>query len=239
MDSKHSRRTYSRHTRGIIEPIYAATADGKRRRPKADQSPKIQAPHLPAPPPPRVQVQSLIPARTQIKIVKEYREIQRRSAEPFRKKTTKPYRKETQQPEEYKAQRAVKEAEAIELSKSESKNFALSSLYQTNSRISRYCSAAAKLPPILLVDGYNVLFKWDRTIKYMEQGHLDIARDVLVEALSTYSHTNGVRVVVAFDGLNGPSTQVDETLLATGVTEVRFFIYFLLMCIRTSELIQL
>ena len=54
----------------------------------------------------------------------------------------------------------------------------------------------------------------------MAEGQLDIARDLLVESMSTYSSTNGVRVVVVFDAMNGPLTAVSESILATGVTVV-------------------
>lgn len=130
------------------------------------------------------------------------------------------YRKEALAPDDYRAKKAQYEADAAELSKKESKNFALSSLYQTNARAARYGAAAITLPPILLVDGYNVMFKWERTSKYLMQGQLDVARDILMDALSTYSHTNGVRVVVAFDAMHGSLNTTDEKLLSTGVTEV-------------------
>jgi predicted RNA-binding protein with PIN domain len=48
--------------------------------------------------------------------------------------------------------------------------------------------------------------------------NLEIARDLLIDALGVYSHTNGVRVIVAFDAMNSSSIGVEEQILSTGVT---------------------
>lgn len=51
-------------------------------------------------------------------------------------------------------------------------------------------------------------------------GNLADARDILIEAMATYSHCNGVRVVIAFDAMQGPrgGMGVSEEILSTGIT---------------------
>jgi predicted RNA-binding protein with PIN domain len=237
LPSQHSQRQ-----RVTVKPVYAKrSTDGKQRRPKGDgKSAEEQlqnggnnnnaAAARAAPPPPRVQVHSLMDVRTQIRIV---REVKKYEATAFRR--TKPpipqtYRKETKAPEEYRQERAAAEAVVAELSKNESKNFALSNLYRTAD------SSRVLLPPVLLVDGYNVLHKWQRTSSLMKTNssggytsdgsnsnsasgsQVDVARDILIEALGVYSNTNGVRVIVAFDAMQGSAVGVEEQILSTGLT---------------------
>lgn len=170
-------------------------------------------------PPPRVDPNSLIPVRRQIQYVRALKSATERTA--YRKATQRQpqtYRKETKSVEQYKQERLQAEMEAKELlSKQESKNFALRQLYDTN----KARMGVTRLCPILLVDGYNVLHLWKRTDELMEKGELEEAREVLVHCLEVYSKMNGVRVVVAFDAMNGLAAQgTTETLLESGVTVV-------------------
>lgn len=215
--------------RGARVPTYARKGDGKQRRPKSDADKKLaesgQNGVAPSPPPPpRVDVNSLIEMRKQIRIAKEIKQIE---ASAFRRKPPvfNTYRKESKEPEEYRQERAAAEAITAELSKNESKNFALSKLYKTaesttTTKLGLSATSVNVLPPpVLLVDGYNVLHKWDRTASLMADGNqMDAARDILIEALGVYSHTNGVRVIVAFDAMNGSTTGIDEQILSTGIT---------------------
>ena len=171
----------------------------------------------PPPPPPRISVNSLLSPKIQIQLVRQYKkreEFTLRKNHSSKKNPT--YRKDHVEASEYRRQREISEAAAAELAKLESKNFALSRLYKT--AVGR--PGVIVPPPVLLVDGYNILHKWCRTVSMMAEGQLDIARDLLVESMSTYSSTNGVRVVVVFDAMNGPLTAVSESILATGVTVV-------------------
>ena len=214
--------------RGARVSTYARKGDGKQRRPKSDADTKIteggQNSIAPTPPPPpRVDVNSLMDMRKQIRIAKEIKQIE---ASAFRRKTPviNTYRKESKEPEEYRQERAAAEAITAELSKNESKNFALSKLYKTaetttTTKLGLSATSVNVLPPpVLLVDGYNILHKWDRTASLMADGNLDAARDTLIDSLGVYSHTNGVRVIVAFDAMNGSTTGIDEQILSTGIT---------------------
>ena len=72
-------------------------------------------------------------------------------------------------------------------------------------------------------ESVSALFKWDRTRAAMAAGDLQHARDVLLESLATYSQTNGVRVVAAFDAMGSPGAAAmgtREDLLSSGVTAV-------------------
>ena len=176
------------------------------------------------PPPPRIDPNSLIPVRRQIRYVKAMKTAVAKSA--YRApKAPQTYRKETKTAEEYRQMRLEIEKEEQLLSKKESKNFALRKLYHTDTvkqglhrgrqrQIVRHC-------PVLLVDGYNVLHVWTRTKELIEEGELEEAREILVHALEVYSNMNGVRVVVAFDAINGlfwNQHGTSETLLESGVT---------------------
>jgi predicted RNA-binding protein with PIN domain len=221
------RHQQQRH-RGTLLTTCARGRDGKRPKKSASDQPGGQSdsPAAASTPPPRIQIASLVPVATQIRIVREVKKIE---ASSYRKAPrTLPYRKETKEPEEYREERAKAEAVAVELSKNESKNFALSKLYKT----AESSSTAVLPPPVLLVDGYNVLHKWERTSSFMRDSgnssdssgsgsdcnSIDLARDILIEALGVYSQTNGIRVIVAFDAMNGSAVGVEEQILSTGVT---------------------
>ena len=216
------------------------------RKQNGDSAPEPRAP----PEPPRITSNSLIPVRRQIKWVRQYKEEVRKQAfrAPKKERLKEAYRKDTPTEEERVEQKRLREAEELELSKTESKNFALRSLYQTspvglNAR--KQALRATRSVPILLVDGYNVVFKWSLTADLMADGELEDAREVLVSHLEDYSTAslvdarrschvrspraslrspgrwNGIRVVVAFDAMgneNSPGTS--ESLLASGVTVV-------------------
>ena len=58
-------------------------------------------------------------------------------------------------------------------------------------------------PPVLLVDGYNVLMHWQKTFPEDEiaQAFLEAARLKLEEDLITYSQRRQVKVVVVYDAM--------------------------------------
>lgn len=171
-------------------------------------------------PPPRIDPNSLIPVRRQIQYVKAMKSAVAKTA--YRApKAPQTYRKETKSAEEYRQIRLKAEKEAEILSKKESKNFALRNLYNTNAKLYPGQSKRRHIP-VLLVDGYNVLFVWRRTKELMEEGELEEAREALIHSLEVYSKMNGVRVVVAFDAMHNTMGNhgVTETLLDSGVTVV-------------------
>lgn len=80
--------------------------------------------------------------------MKEVRQVAAAAQRPPAKPAL--YRKPTKTPEELKQERQLRDAEVELLSKTESKNISLRSLYDTS---------GSRHPPIVLVDGYNVLHK--------------------------------------------------------------------------------
>lgn len=53
--------------------------------------------------------------------------------------------------------------------------------------------------PVLLVDGYNMCGYWSKLKKHFKRGHLDYARQTLLEDLVGFSAIRGTKVVVVFD----------------------------------------
>jgi predicted RNA-binding protein with PIN domain len=51
----------------------------------------------------------------------------------------------------------------------------------------------------LLVDGYNVIFAWDKFKQIVEEENLEGARDKLLEIMSNYQGYKKVDVIVVFD----------------------------------------
>lgn len=203
--------------------------DGKLKRPKVDGGhPGVS--NKPPPPattqsastqaPPRVSGDINIPVRTQIRLVKQVKKLQQQQTHPGKAPVTKTYRRESKTPEEYRQHRAEEQEELEKLSKVQSKNIVLSSLYKTYNH--RTGTSSPRKPPVLLVDGYNVLFKWEKTAGLIASGELEQARDVLIEALGTYCVANGVLVVIAFDAMNGSSALKvnSEYITSMGVTVV-------------------
>ena len=56
-----------------------------------------------------------------------------------------------------------------------------------------------KKPPYMVVDGYNVIFSWER-LKALAQINIDSARDALIDSLQNYQGYTGTTVVLVFDG---------------------------------------
>ncbi len=84
---------------------------------------------------------------------------------------------------------------------------------------------ATRAPPVLVVDGYNVLFSWERAKELMncqEEGAGRDARGSPVASREGYGIRNGGRAIVAFDALGGESNGITtETILEpSGITVV-------------------
>ncbi len=56
-----------------------------------------------------------------------------------------------------------------------------------------------KKPPYMVVDGYNVIFSWER-LKALAQVNIDSARDALIDSLQNFQGYTGITVVLVFDG---------------------------------------
>ena len=71
------------------------------------------------------------------------------------------------------------------------------------------CPQGKEHPPILLVDGYNVLFKFVESLQLSRSSHpiaiaktFDDRRQAFELSINAYSHTQGVKVVIAYDAIN-------------------------------------
>ena len=62
----------------------------------------------------------------------------------------------------------------------------------------------------LLVDGYNIIFAWDELRALADSGHIDAARERLMDALSNYAAFTRREVVVVFDGYRVPGGQGEK-----------------------------
>ena len=62
----------------------------------------------------------------------------------------------------------------------------------------------------MIVDGYNVIFAWDELRALADSGHIDAARERLMDALSNYAAFTRREVVVVFDGYRVPGGQGEK-----------------------------
>ena len=62
----------------------------------------------------------------------------------------------------------------------------------------------------VIVDGYNVIFAWDELRTLADSGHIDAARERLMDALSNYAAFTRREVVVVFDGYRVPGGQGEK-----------------------------
>jgi len=69
----------------------------------------------------------------------------------------------------------------------------------------------SKAEPVLLIDGYNVIFAWEE-LKEMSTLNLEAARNLLIETLQNYQGYTGETMVVVFDAYKQPGN--------IGMTEV-------------------
>ncbi|GMQ56462.1 NYN domain-containing protein [Vallitalea sediminicola] len=51
----------------------------------------------------------------------------------------------------------------------------------------------------LLVDGYNIIYAWDKLRKAVEEESLEIARKKLLDTMSNYQGYKKIKVIVVFD----------------------------------------
>ena len=62
--------------------------------------------------------------------------------------------------------------------------------------------------PLLIVDGYNIIYKWPRLKKHMVKGDPQRARTLLVDDLENLRSLKGWRIEVVFDGTGRSTTGV-------------------------------
>ena len=77
-------------------------------------------------------------------------------------------------------------------------------------RTSRERGAVPSRRERVIVDGYNVIFAWDELRALADSGHIDAARERLMDALSNYAAFTRREVVVVFDGYRVPGGQGEK-----------------------------
>lgn len=55
-----------------------------------------------------------------------------------------------------------------------------------------------KIKEYLFVDGYNIINSWERFSK-LKKGHLEEARNELIEIMTEYKHYSGIEIIIVFD----------------------------------------
>ena len=77
------------------------------------------------------------------------------------------------------------------------------------------CPQGKEHPPVLLVDGYNVLYKFVESLQVSRSSHpiaiaktFEDRRQAFELSINAYSHTQGVKVVIAYDAINRPADPV-------------------------------
>ncbi len=65
-------------------------------------------------------------------------------------------------------------------------------------------------PPVMLVDGYNIVGAWRSLQDVIANGDLAMAREQLVEILTSYSAYRGLHTTIVFDAYNSLAPAVTE-----------------------------
>lgn len=174
--------------------LYMGKGDGKKKRPKKSSSPASSSstPEAPVPAPLRVTTDINISVKRQIRWAKMNQEyIKSQSSfrqNNIRKKTS--YRKNLDEEEQ---QQVIEDKR------------------RRNSEVDWdviLSNGNGTASPLLLVDGYNVIYQWPRLKKQMLKGDTQRARDLLVRDLEDLTLIKGWRIECVFDGFgrktNGP-----------------------------------
>lgn len=188
--------------------VRASKAKRNYGKPVSSSKPNTAKPEVTAvPTPPRIDSTSNIPVRKQqyyAKLKKAYAAAATTSSVP-RKQT---FRKQKLDPEQ-RAEEARKQERAEQIAQAEFKKSPLQSLRNL------YGVEGTECPPVLLVDGYNVLHMYTDFMRVSQPDHpvvtetaLEAQREFLEEALSIYSQRRGIKVVVVYDALNAVSDSV-------------------------------
>jgi uncharacterized protein len=69
-----------------------------------------------------------------------------------------------------------------------------------------------RFPPLMLVDGYNVIGAWQRLKALSYSYGLEQAREGLIETLTNYSAYQGYKTVVVFDAYNVDTPGISEKI---------------------------
>lgn len=160
--------------------------DGKKKRKKksaAAPSPADSKPAaVPSPTPLRVSNDIGIPVRHQIRVAKMNKQLAKQSGSSFRqKKVTRT-----------KYRRSWDEEEILEKAEERKRKG-----QDPDWSVILNRTAAS---PLMIVDGYNIIYKWPRLKKHMIKGDTGRARQLLVDDLEDLRISKGYRIEVVFDG---------------------------------------
>lgn len=68
-----------------------------------------------------------------------------------------------------------------------------------------------RIKEYLFVDGYNIINSWER-FSQLKKGHLEEARNELIEIMTEYKHYSGIEIIIVFDAhLVKGNTGVEES----------------------------
>jgi predicted RNA-binding protein with PIN domain len=146
---------------------------------------------VPPPPPPRVSNQINVPVRQQIKwaqLNKEYQRTQSNSA--FRANNNHHHRNKKVERTSYRRTWEEDEMEAAAAQRRLKGQDPDWDIILNRTAIS----------PLVIVDGYNIIHKWSRLKKHMNNGDVARARQFLLDDLENLQCLKGWRIEVVFDG---------------------------------------
>ncbi|KAL3793863.1 hypothetical protein HJC23_002110 [Cyclotella cryptica] len=183
-------RTHPKHhgrRRRHCTLLFMGKGDGKKKRKKKSTTSESQAqpsPQIVPPAPLRVTNSINVPVKRQIKWAKMNQEYIKNSQSAFRqvrKRTS--YRKQLDE-EEHAAMLGEKKQRNSEV----------------NWDVILNNGNGTSAGPLMLVDGYNVIYQWSRLKKHMIKGNTAMARDLLVRDLEDLHCYKGWRIECVFDG---------------------------------------
>lgn len=134
-----------------------------------------------SPSPLRVTTNSLVPVRRQLLYAKLNKEFFKQSSAGFRQKRVRTKYRRTWDDEE------------IELKAEERKRKGQEPDWDV-------ILSRNSVNPLVIVDGYNIIFQWKRLKKHMLKGDLQHARQLLIDDLENLRVIKGWRIEVVFDG---------------------------------------
>ncbi|KAK9902051.1 hypothetical protein WJX75_002659 [Coccomyxa subellipsoidea] len=206
----------SRSLKGLQRlTITCAKKTAKKCAPKGD--PSQNEGQAAAPVPPRIINTSQLSLRQQKRFIEEKKKLeqapQKQKALPARKWRKPKVEADERAAEEELKRQAARAVKAEQERRRKVRRALVDMLLRT---------VVDKHPPVLLVDGYNVLLK--RALleaeQYMEAQTLADARERLVNDTRDYALVTGCRAVVVFDAFNNPESLATSREMVAGVEVV-------------------
>jgi predicted RNA-binding protein with PIN domain len=164
--------------------LYMAKGDGKKRRKKASEVVNETPVAKPQPIVPRVLSTINIPVRHQIRMA-QFNKASQQGSTSFRQKVVRTSYRRIMSDEDWALQTEQRKAQSWDVV-----------LNQTLAS------------PLLIVDGYNIIYKWARLKKHMTAGDTQRARQLLMDDLENLRIIKGWRIECVFDGRQRSTTGV-------------------------------